>query len=179
MLKIKIALCSFALLVLFSCQEKTGGTSTEDDYYFSLTRYFKEEAKRLSSLSKPILKEVSRNSSAETKTIKIDNWEKEFGLFIESDINKLSWKDSYQEIKNQDTISYISTDPELRTQKIVLIKNDQEITEIRIENVTKNLLYNSVEKLSYYPDSLYLIEKKQDVVLLGSNEYRITGVFNP
>lgn len=167
------------LLFFFSCREKTEAPFTEEDYYFSLTRYFTEEAKRLSTLSKPILKEVSRNSSAESKTIEMDNWEKEFGLFIESDINKLSWKDSYQEIKDQDTTTYISLDPELRTQKIVVIKNDQEISGIRIENVTKNVLYNSLEKLSYYPDSLYLIEKKQDVVFLGSNEYRITGVFNP
>ena len=179
MLRINSALCFFFLLLLFSCQDKKADISAQKEYYFSLNRYFQEEAKRLSSQSKPILKEVSRNSSTETKTVEIDNWEKEFGLFIESDINKLSWKDSYREVVNLDTLTYVSIDPELRTQKVVVIKNHEKVTEIRIENKTKNVLYNSVEKLGYLPDSLYSIEKQQDVVFTGNNKYRITGIFNP
>lgn len=179
MLKTTIALCSFLLLFVFSCQQKQESNAIEEDYYFSLSRYFKEEAKRLSTLPKPIRKEVSRNSVTETKTIEIENWEKEFGLFIESDINKLSWKESYKKIENKDTLTYKSIDPELRTQRIVIVKNDQKITEIHIENITKNILYTSEENLVYFPDSLYTIDKQQDVVFIGNNTYRISGFLNP
>ena len=43
---------------------------------------------------------------------------------------------------------------------------------------TKNILYRSLEKLSYFPDSLYLIQKAQTVRFLGTNKYDISGYFN-
>ena len=46
-----------------------------------------------------------------------------------------------------------------------------------IVNHTKNMLYENTEKLSYFPDSLYLIQKKQRVRLLGTDTYRISGLF--
>jgi hypothetical protein len=36
-------------------------------------------------------------------------------------------------------------------------------------------LYETDEKLSYFPDSLYLIQKSQRVKLLGKDTYRISG----
>lgn len=182
MTKIKIVLYLFFVVNLFSCTQKEAELSNEE-YFFSLKNYFEEEAQRLTSQHALILKEVKRNAESEEKEIEIQDWRKEFGLFIESDINKLSWKDSYQEIVhqnesgNQDTLIYQSKDPKLRTQEILIIKEDKQIKEIAIKNAVKNYLYSSVEELKYYPDSLYEINKKQDVILLGSNAYYISGYF--
>ncbi len=44
-----------------------------------------------------------------------------------------------------------------------------------IYNDSKNMLYESQEWLSYFPDSLYQIDKKQTVRLLGTNTYKIKG----
>jgi hypothetical protein len=182
MTKIKIVLCLFFAISLSSCSQKEAELSNEA-YFFSLKNYFEEEAERLTNQHALVLKEVKRNAEFEEKEIEIQDWKKEFGLFIESDINKLSWKDSYQETtyKNssgeRDTLIYRSLDPKLRTQEIMIVRDNKQIREIAIKNNTKNYLYNSVEELKYYPDSLYEINKKQDVIILGSNDYHISGHF--
>lgn len=182
MTKIRIVLCLFLTISLFSCSQKEAELSNEE-YFFSLKNYFEKEAERLTKQHALVLKEVKRNAESEEKGIEIQDWKKEFGLFIESDINKLSWKDSYQENirKNasgeRDTLIYRSMDPELRTQEIMIVKDKKQIKEIAIKNSIKNYLYSSVEKLKYYPDSLYEINKKQDVIILGSNDYYISGRF--
>jgi len=45
-----------------------------------------------------------------------------------------------------------------------------------IFNRTKNILYQTTEKLSYFPDSLYLIEKDQKVRLMAKNKYKVQGL---
>lgn len=182
MTKIKIVLCLFFAISLFSCTQKEAELSNEA-YFFSLKSYFEKEAERLTNQRAFVLKEVSRNAEFEEKKIEIQDWKKEFGLFIESDINKLSWKDSYQEsigkntLNGPDTLIYRSMDPELRTQEIKIVKDSIKVKEIVIRNSIKNYLYNSVEELKYHPDSLYEINKKQDVIILGSNDYHILGHF--
>ena len=39
------------------------------------------------------------------------------------------------------------------------------------------MLYETSEELTYFPDSLYSINKNQHVLLLGSNNYIVTGNF--
>ena len=165
------------LLVSFSSCFKSEVETVQEEYFFSLKNYFESEAQRLTNQQSVIQKEVKRNATSEEKEIEIEDWKKEFGLFIESDINKSSWKDSYQEINHQDTLIYQSKDPELRTQEIVIIKENQQIKEISVKNVVKNYLYSSIENLVYFPDSLYQVNKTQDVIVLGANEYEITGRF--
>lgn len=180
--KIKKILCLLFVVTIFSCTQKEVKLSNEE-YFFSLKNYFEKEALRLTRQHALVLKEVRRNDESEEKEIRIQDWEKEFGLFIESDINKLSWKDSYQETAHRnlsgslDTLIYQSKDPGLRTQEIRIIKENEKIKEIAIKNTVRNYLYNSVEELKYYPDSLYEINKKQDVIILGSNAYHISGYF--
>lgn len=176
MLKIKIML-SLLVLVSFSSCIKNETEVVQEEYFFSLKNYFESEAQRLTNQHSVIKKEVKRNATSEEKEIEIEDWKKEFGLFIESDINKISWKDSYQEINHQDTLIYQSKDPELRTQEIVIIKENEKIKEISIKNVVKNYLYNSLENLVYFPDSLYQVNKTQDVIVLGANKYEISGRF--
>ena len=159
---------------LSSCVKNTTQVANEE-YFFSLKGYFEDEAQRLVIAQPTILKEVKRNSFDEEKEVKIQDWKKEFGLFIESDINKISWKDSYQETTHQDTLIYQSKDPKLRTQEIVIIKRNNQVQKIAIKNIVDNYLYNSIENLTYYPDSLYQINKKQDVIVIGTNEYQING----
>lgn len=151
--------------------------ANDEDYYFSLKEYFINEANRLEKNNSAIYKEVTRNSATETKKIVISDWEVEFALFIDSDINKLSWKDSYETIEKLDTTFYISKDSLLRTEKIVIVKRDSEVIEVFVQNNVKNPLYKSREHLHYYTDSLYKIEKTQKVRVLGENKYTILGRF--
>jgi len=145
--------------------------------YFDLTGYFKAEATRLGKQNKPIIKTVSYNGKPETKTILIKNWTRELDLFASSDINKAAWKDSYRIAKSNDSIVYTAIDTNLHSRRIVIALKAAHVKGIIISNFTKNMLYETSEKLIYYPDSLYYIEKHQHVKLLGTNSYQITGKF--
>jgi hypothetical protein len=145
--------------------------------YFDLSGYFKAEAARLAKQHKPIVKTVSYNGKPETKNILIKNWVRELDLFTSSDINKAAWKDSYQIAKSDDSIVYTTIDTNLHSRRIVISLKTSQVKAIIINNFTKNMLYETSEKLIYYPDSLYYIEKHQHVKLLGTNTYQIIGRF--
>jgi len=145
--------------------------------YFDLTGYFKAEAARLGKQNKPITKTVSYNGKPETKNILIKNWTRELDLFTSSDINKAAWKDSYRIAKSDDSIVYTAIDTNLHSRRIVISLKASRVKGIIISNFTKNMLYQTSEKLIYHPDSLYYIEKHQHVKLLGTNSYQITGKF--
>lgn len=176
---IKTILTTLAIsgLLLSACQPSAEQVMETKDYYFSLKDYFTQEASRLQKANTSIYKEVTRNSETEAKEIVIANWELEFGLFIDSDINKLSWKESYEIVEKQDSTFYIQKDSTLETEKILIVRKDSLVTEVLVENSIQNPLYKSKEKLHYYTDSLYRIEKTQKVRVLGENRYTIIGQF--
>jgi hypothetical protein len=144
--------------------------------YFDIKGYFNADTARLNKLNKEVLKTATNNGVAESKTVKIDNWSSELDLFIGSDINKPAWKDSYTIVDNNNFLLYKAKDPDLKMREMLIKKDKQQVKWILIFNRTKNLLYQTTEKLSYFPDSLYLIEKVQRVRLIGTNSYKIQGV---
>jgi hypothetical protein len=146
--------------------------------YFDLQGYFKADAARLTKLNHPTLKTVDHNGTTQTKKIHINNWDAELSLFSQSDINKPAWRDSYNVVNTGNTIIYQTKDPELTTKEIVITKQGGKIKWIMIINSTTNILYNTTEKLSYFPDSLYQIYKYQKVRLLKANVYKISGNLN-
>ncbi|TWJ02507.1 hypothetical protein JN11_01480 [Mucilaginibacter frigoritolerans] len=145
--------------------------------YFDIKGYFSADIAHLNHLKIQVLKTVSHNGTTESKTVKIDNWGQEFNLFIDADINKPAWQKSYTVITDDSLLFYKAIDPELKMREMIIKRdNKQKVKWILIFNRTKNILYTTTEKLSYYPDSLYLIEKDQHVRLMGNNHYRIEGV---
>jgi hypothetical protein len=146
--------------------------------YFDLQGYFKGDSARLSRSNPTILKKVEHNNIAESKKIHIKNWGTELSLFSQSYINKPAWKDSYSIITNGNTVTYRALDTALKTRSISIQKINGKIKCITIFNSSNNTLYHTQEKLSYFPDSLYLIQKVQSVMLLGTNRYTISGKFN-
>jgi len=145
--------------------------------FFDLKKYFTGEAARLTKQYPLIKKTVSYNGQQETKTIGIKHWQQEFDLFINSDINKPAWKNSYAITTCDTGITYQTTDSTLHTYWIGVGMKGNKVKSIYIRNCTHNMLYDTWENLAYYPDSAYLILKTQDVALLGRNVYKITGKF--
>jgi hypothetical protein len=145
--------------------------------FFDLKGYFEADSARLTRLNPWVTKSVKHNTETETKKVQITNWGNELKLFTESDINKQSWKESYDVQSTGDFLIYKAKDPGLRTREVLIKKEGSKVKWILIFNHTKNILYENVEKLSYYPDSLYLIQKLQRVRLLGTQKYTIKGVF--
>jgi len=149
--------------------------------FFDLSGYFTKEAARLKALDKPVFKTVEHNGVSESRKIVIRDWDAELSLFKNSDINKPAWSNSYEVHSDSSIVMYTSKDPDLKTQKLIIRQENGKVKWIVIYNETPKSwvsLSNSFEKLTYFPDSLYLIEKRQSVRILGINRYRIKGLFN-
>jgi len=168
--------CIALIMLLQACKPdiKETGSAVK---YFDLKGYFYADSARLTRLNKPVFKTVIHNGVAESKKVHIANWGNEFSLFIGSDINKPAWKDSYWVQQTGNMLIYKAKYPELQTTRIIINKADNKVKWILIFNHTKNILYETKEKLSYFPDSMYRIEKLQHVRLMGSNRYDVKGLF--
>ncbi|GAA4337244.1 hypothetical protein GCM10023149_46600 [Mucilaginibacter gynuensis] len=161
---------------LYSCRPDVKETGSEKRF-FDVSAYFKNEAVRLTKLNPAVTKSASHNNDTQTQKVHIKNWTAELDLFTISDINKPSWRDSYTIANSGDSlIIYKAKLPELKTKEILVRKHSGKVDLVMIYNHTDNLLYQSSEKLTYFPDSLYLIEKRQSVKLLGTNKYKIEGI---
>ena len=148
--------------------------------YFDLKGFLVKDTARLKKLYHQVDKTVTYNGTSESKTVKVDNWGQELDLFIRSDINKPAWKNSYNVIANNDFILYKAKEPELQMREMLIKLDQQAVKWILIYNRDQNILYKTEEKLTYYPDSLYLIEKNQKVrLMIAANKYfRIKGVID-
>jgi len=143
---------------------------------FDLTGYLKNDAVRLNKLNRPVVKFVSHNGVAETKTVHIKDWTAELGLFIDADINKPAFKNSYQVIIEDSLWVYKAKDKDLKVRELIIKRARQKIQYILIYNKVTNFLYKTTQKLTYFPDSVYRIETVQHVKLLGTNNYIIQGI---
>nr|WP_294899312.1 hypothetical protein [uncultured Pedobacter sp.] len=162
------------ILFLFSsCSSSPDGQAQKHNYFFDIAGYFKQQASTLGN--KTVIKTVSKNKVSETKTLVMKNWDQELQLFTDCDINKAAWKDSYRRDSSTNTLTYTTTDPDLRVRSIKINFESKLPKKIEINTQSKNLLYNTTEDLIFTADSLYQITKHQKVILLGSNDYEISG----
>ena len=173
----RVSLFFFSSIGILACDgPATQPTTVSTNRYFSLEDFFLDEIERLTRSATIVDKTVSRNGVSEQKHIQIEDWKSELALFMDSDINKPAWQNSYRIDSTEYSLTYTSTDPELRTQRITINKNKNGlIKHIAIKNHTNNMLYQTAEQLDYYPDSVYLITKQQQVRFIGDNEYVIQG----
>jgi hypothetical protein len=162
-----------ALIICFSsCKPEVHQSNNS---YFNLSSYFKQEAEKYQHGNFYVVKTVLRNGESETKKVKIGNWAGELSVFSESDINKPSWKNSYKTTTSGQYTIYTAKEPDLKTREIIEKKENNKLVSLMIFNVVSNKLFQTREKLSYYPDSLYIIQRKLNVRFLGENNYLIKG----
>lgn len=174
----KLFFLLLTLWMLAACSPAPSGTpqSFGDSPYFSMERYFQQEAERLERQSPTVRKTVKKNEEAEDREVKIRNWPNELELFRLSDINMDAWVGMYEVDSSETHVEYRALDPELRTRHIVIHRSDDgAIWHIHVTNESTNMLYSTREELDYYPDSLYVIEKRQNIRWWSDNTYTIRG----
>lgn len=170
-----IALLYLIPAVLTGCRSDVKGSGSGMKY-FDISGYFKTETARLKNANRPVSKTITHNGVTETQKVSIENWEQELDSFTGGDINKPAWKNSYTTATGDSITLYKAIEPNLKVREIIVKKDADKVKWIVIYTKTENILYKNIEKLSYYPDSLYRIEKSQHVRLMGNNNYTITGV---
>ncbi|WP_316823718.1 hypothetical protein [Pedobacter miscanthi] len=170
----KLYILVFAL-VLFSCNQRKEAEANTDLLYFDIKGYFGKEISRLQQLNPEVDKTVSINGASENKKEKITDWTKELAIFVNADINKTSWKGSFKTVKQNGTDVYTSDSKKIPIKKISVTQDGQKVDRVEIIIDNKNILYQSQDTLTYYPDSLYSIKKQQKIRLLKEKKYSITG----
>jgi hypothetical protein len=145
--------------------------------YFDLEEYFNQEILRLSKLNPTINKTVIVNGQAEYKKIKIYNWKQELSSFINSDINKASWRGSFRTIVSKNLITYTTNNPKIPVKKLEIIYKSNKVFAIKVFVKNVNSLYTSQDSLTYFQDSLYQIKKIQLIRLMDKKEYQVIGKF--
>ncbi len=168
----------FLALSIAACQQKE--ISKKQLEYVDLQGFFSAEAKRLNKLKPTVLKTVGINNKSEHKLLnKSIDWEKELSVFKEADINKPAFKGMYKISRLPKKTIYNALNTNALVQRIEV---EWSVTKkprgIRIFQLTKNMIYHATDTLSYYPDSVYSIHKKQKVQVLGTTVYTIDGKFN-
>lgn len=170
---------SFLLLpltFLMACKAPAAKQQTLE--YPDIKGYFKKEIRRLEKKKPLIEKTVHLNTQKETNSLTNIKWNEELSLFLESDINKPAFKGLYKKGKQEELITFTALDEKLKTREIEITYSQAgTIKRIAIKNHTQNNLFTSDEFLEYYPDSLYQIVKRQEVKVLGTNNYWILGEF--
>lgn len=164
------------LLGIASCK-RDSNAAADTGKFFDIKGFFEADSARLTKENPLITKTVTHNKIPETQKVHISNWGTELSLFIQSDINKPAWRNSYEVKATGNITIYRAKEPSLKTREVVIKKENDQLKWIMIINHTKNILYENTEKLSYFPDSLYLIQKKQSVRVLGTDTYRVNGLF--
>ena len=183
-MKINFRIYIFLMILLFvaSC---SNDTIIIPHTYFSLSNYFKEQAEELQKNKMKINKKINRNNEQETKLFTDVDWKKELKPFLECDINKPAWIQSYQTdtiFSNQGLmkVNYKAKEENLAVRSIVLsINNKNNVVEITIHKVRHNFYYQSDIVYTYNVTKGFIIIGRQHVRLLDQTVYHIEGNFIP
>lgn len=169
---------AFALLLL-QCNRNEGEIVEK---HFSTSDYFNQQTEKL--IHKPVIliKTAFLNEKSGIDTINSENWgkkewQKEFSVFKSADINKPALLGQYdiETIEENGVVTeiYSARSQKARTRKLTVEMSDGIVTQLEMTIKDENFIYKSDQLLMYFPDSLYIIKSKQDVLLDSENRMEV------
>ena len=164
------------LIALASCSEPTAERPVGQKY-FDLKAYIQQEAVRLAGKNPIVSKTVTVNGMVENKKVRIPDWSAELTSFSDADINKAAWQGLFKIVKNDTLERYQSNDDKVNVKRLDIVRKNGRVAKLEVSMKTTNYLYTSTDQLTYYPDSIYQIEKSQKIKLLQPKSYKVTGEF--
>lgn len=170
-----VAAVSFAITTASSCISSVHdkGLLTKE---FDFPSFFQQEIGLLNTLQPQVDKTVIKDSTSETKNLVIEDWNKELSSFLSIDLNKPAYRGAYQKDSADNVVIYTFTDSTLDLSSIRVVYKDHIPATLMIKKETKNLLYDTKESLEYVRGKRYSIDKRQNVKILGSHQYKIEGI---
>ncbi len=158
----------FILLLAFTaCVSPENSAVQSEKTFFDLKGFMEHEAQKLSTAK--LEKRIKIGDKTESKTFDTPNWTQELLVFSNSDINKTDWTDKYTVENKGNSLVYIANDSTLKTKRLQVDFNDSQnknfdnIKSLMVINNTRNVLYESSEFLSYYPNDNFTIIRNQRV----------------
>lgn len=170
----KLYIAVFALALL-SCNQRKAAEANTGFLYFDIKGYFGKEISRLQKLNPTVQKTVSVNGNTDNKATHIADWQKELAIFVNADINKTSWRGSFKINQENGADVYTSDNKKIPVKKVLVERSNAKINKLEIIIDNKNILFQTQDTLTYYPDSLYQIKKQQKIRLLNQKKYLVVG----
>ncbi len=172
----RLAGIGLLILLLSACAQKEQ-KKAQSETYFNLRSYFEKEAERLNKLNLQLDKLVAIGEDVEQKKVNIKDFNRELSTFINSDINKASWRGAFTVKKERNLELYTTENEKIPVKRVEIQYQNNRIRSIKIDIATENILYRSTDRLTYFPDSLYEINKIQKIKLLKEKKYSVIGKF--
>jgi len=165
---------------IFSCNNNAP-TSNKNNY-FNLKDFLHKEIQSQQNQGFKLQKSIILNQKKEDKILSQINLEDELALFLNADLNKPAFENSYDNLSENDIIWYsLKTEENLPVKKMVIHLDAFEKPEnIEIEIQEKNILFETEKKLNMNLHEghiqTYSIDGKQQLAWLEPTHYKILGV---
>ncbi len=167
------------IVFTFSCQNEQQ-QSTQKKYY-DLANFINTQVKQLTDNQPVITKNLLIDGKSESiKTNKID-WAKELELFIQADLNKQAYQNSYEVNKTDSSVVYqLKIDEKLPVKSLKIdLDKSQSPTNIEAVFFTENYLYesNKTLKMSVLDGKMqnYSIKGSQELFIGDKKEFEVVG----
>ena len=160
-----------AMVIVFqSCQSTTSKPVVGlEKPYFDLKSYFEKEKMRLATVSN-FKKTTVVDGKEETKQLETINFNNEFRIFADADINRPAWFDKYLidsilQDGNLTRIDYTAKDAKMEMQKISVDFDQSVVQKISIQKAAETALADTQFELIYEPKIGYSIENTQQLTV--------------
>ncbi len=163
--------------LIFSCTSSQPHSSEVNIVqYIDIPLYFQKQIDEFHRTNPLVVKTVISNNDKETKELHIKDWSVELSPFLTVDLNKPAYQSYISKDSTNNIVTYSLNGKNIDSTKVTIVYKDSIITSFTIERNTKNILYKTDEKLVFENGKYYSINKTQKVLLVGNNEYSISGV---
>jgi hypothetical protein len=176
----KLASFVFVLGLLLSCSSSE--ESLQKNTYFGWSTFLKQQINGLANTNQRVHKTAVLDGKKEVKLVSNLDWEKEFALYLEADLNKPAYEKSYDNLSEPGFYWYsLKKDENLPVKKMIVhLDAEERPSKVEIEIAQKNFLFETRKKLfmnfSEGRIQTYYIEGMQQFFLAEPTSYKILGV---
>ena len=174
-----------SLFALAGCAPETDAPVTNS--YFDLAGFTRGQIKRLDSLRPMVDKRVVSGEKRETKKLNAIDWQRELDLFVQADLNKPAYRNSYVTKKSGNEVEYrakAGEDVPVKHLKVRLDSPGGRVLSAEALVTSENYLYQSSKRLQLRcrPDQQggwllgeYTVSGFQKLVFLDQEPFEIVG----
>jgi hypothetical protein len=156
--------------------------SVQKNTYFAWSTFLKQQINGFAQSNQRVHKTVVMDGKKEVKIVSNLDWEKEFALYLEADLNKPAYEKSYDNLSEPGFYWYsLKKDENLPVKKMIIhLDANEHPTKMEVEISQKNFLFETRKKLfmnfSEGRIQTYYIEGMQQFFLAEPTNYKILGV---
>ncbi|MFC5625346.1 hypothetical protein [Algoriphagus winogradskyi] len=171
----------FVLFGLSSCVDEISNT-IETDPYFDLKGFVEENIQKVDNVEVAKVSQIQEEKKEVKVVYSIKDWEEEFSIFKEADINKASMLQSYKTTTSDEGLTHEALPNSKEKVKFVKVTyDDGAVSSVSIKIEDDNLFYSTTTLAAIYIDNAtklfdhYSIETTQKIWFLDENNMKIEG----